>query len=719
MADQMNINQKKQIEEARRLASQNDRIVADRQVIDSLFHDESDLARYELDMVRQENRTIDSLFEHMSVVTELSAKDKANLRNIQNRNGSFLLLNAEKFGGDSSLMSEIKRRVLGLEDTFRTMSGDPEGYKVVEEQFEGAISACKTYLAKRNPKFSKGKERKRMVEQQLDKLRDDLRFFQAGREKLKETQEQPSRIMDIMILGREENFKAEEPISGALDEEIKNYEFQANQIRNVAIFRMQKESDARDLLTNIFAGTEQIDKRIDAIKRETARLAGTDHMEGDNTENLSEKEKIEIRFRIGQLKKELASLLPIASERLNKLKTNSSYKKAVAGNDDPQMAQMEQQAFDHAVAEIMEQDNLSLEDAKTKFIEERMIAKRPYTLTHLKETRQLQMKDINEQQLGNKVRIDRNGNAHTGASDIRKRVKVWWDAARIKENMNKGMSREEAGENIPDYPITYEEAEKKALDYLEQVLKQNKSYQIRVPNCDIMKKIVENKRFKTQIETKQSYGGLNVVNQRKKFTAKKFGSKENLLDEKQYEVYGYLSHGDIKKEETFNPNNIRENVVGRGVEQYGQIIVKLKNNNMRYRTTMLVGDSYSNQKSGLPIMMEDKKDIASIGGMSGMCGFSTMVSEMMEHAWKEKNGEPVPPPNLDDLLNMTGQSYLELQFHGGVSVDDIDSITFIGDYKAAEGKPAADTEFDPELLKMCKENGIKAFSLKGGDMNEL
>ncbi len=80
---------------------------------------------------------------------------------------------------------------------------------------------------------------------------------------------------------------------------------------------MQKESDARDLLTNIFAGTEQIDKRIDAIKRETARLAGTDHMEGDNTENLSEKEKIEIRFRIGQLKKELASLLPIASERLN------------------------------------------------------------------------------------------------------------------------------------------------------------------------------------------------------------------------------------------------------------------------------------------------------------------------------------------------------------------------------------------------------------------
>ncbi len=99
MADQMNINQKKRIEEARRLASQNDRIVADRQVIDSLFHDESDLARYELDMVRQENRTIDSLFEHMSVVTELSAKDKANLRNIQNRNGSFLLLNAEKFGG--------------------------------------------------------------------------------------------------------------------------------------------------------------------------------------------------------------------------------------------------------------------------------------------------------------------------------------------------------------------------------------------------------------------------------------------------------------------------------------------------------------------------------------------------------------------------------------------------------------------------------------------
>ncbi len=109
-------------------------------------------------------------------------------------------------------MSEIKRRVLGLEDTFRTMSGDPEGYKVVEEQFEGAISACKTYLAKRNPKFSKGKERKRMVEQQLDKLRDDLRFFQAGREKLKETQEQPSRIMDIIILGREENFKAEKPI---------------------------------------------------------------------------------------------------------------------------------------------------------------------------------------------------------------------------------------------------------------------------------------------------------------------------------------------------------------------------------------------------------------------------------------------------------------------------------------------------------------------------
>ncbi len=717
MPNQMNIEE--QVRKARLLLEHDTRVVTDRQIIGQMITDNDELERYNIDTIQRENSMIGNLLDQAGVEDHLSTREQARFRNIQNRNSSYLLLNDKKFGGDSDLMGNVKGRITALEDSLRTMPGSSESFATLEKQFTDAIEACRKYVEKKNPRFSTGKARKRMVEQQLEKLLEDWRFYQIGKEKLKNGHEELGRCMDILILGREASVEDGTDFSGELDEQVKAVESKIAYIRNVAVFRMKREREARDLLANLSADDEKLQRILHSIKQEVGKLYGANNDVGGFEEVLSEKDKTQIRSRISQLKKELAAVLPGVTAHLDKLETSAGFKECVSQNEDPAVIQAEQQAFDRAVTEIMEQDKLSFDEAKARFIEERMITKRPYSLTNLKETRKSQMKTINEAQLGTKVRISRDGKKTTGASDYRKKLKNWWEQDRFAENKAKGMSAQEAKKNIPDLPMSFEEAEKKAMDYLNQVLKENNSYQIRVPNCDIMKKIMENKRFKTQIETKSSYGGLNVLDERKKFTAKKFGTSKNLLKNEEYEVYGYLSHGDLKKECNLNTKRFKDNTVGYGVTQYGQMVVKLKKNNMRYRTTMLVGDSLSNESSGMPILMEDKKDIASVGGISGINGISSLMYEIMNDAWKEKNGEPVDPPSLNDFLNKVGQSYLELQFHGGVSIEDIESITLIGDYKAEKGKPEPDTELDPELVKMCKENGIKTFFLKDGDLNEV
>ncbi len=728
MSDYIYQENNKLMEEARRLAIHETNPVPE---MDEQLQNRSSqqMMRSETFQVSMENEGIQSLMEQVGITDQLNQSDMSRFENMRSRSSSFLLLTDHKKHKDSGLMEQVKSRVGELEILLTRTGSSPEEIMLIEEKFNQAIAACRNYINNRHPWFSTGQQRKKMVKAQLESLLEDKKIFDKGFQEMQRTGVYSEKSKEESVPEREQDMD-NISMSEELSEKIQAFESKVSLLKNIAVFRMNSEAKARDLMSEVRASEEEIEKRVYSLKRDIARLSAdkTGIMEktgaGDFTELLSDEEKDEIRTRIARHEKDIDALLPGAVDHLNKLEQDSYVKGFMTGEGaaDDAMLQMELKAYEQGIKDVMEQEKVSYGEAEEKFIEERMKAKRPYSLTHLEEVRKKNMKAINEKQLGTAVkklvRSDGTEVEKGGEKAFGEMLQKYWRINRIDENRKAGMSKQEAEENVPECPITVEEAKQKAMDYLNEVLSQKNDYQIRVPNCNIMKMILENKRFKTQIETKKSYGGLNVLDQRKKFTAEKFGSNPNLLQDNQYEVYGYLSHGDLAKEckKTENP---RDNFVGLGVSQYGQMIVKLKKDRMRYRTTMLVGDSLSSKKSGLPILMEDKKDIASIGGVAGMSGFSVLALEMMENAWKEKKGEPVPPANLNNLLVNTGQSYLELQFHGGVSIEDIESISFIGDYEVDKDKPAADKEFDPDLLKMCKENGIKAFNVSGGKIDEL
>ena len=728
MSDYLFQENNKLMEEARKLAIHETHPVLD---MDESLQSRSSLQmmRSESFQVSMENEGIHTLMEQAGLTDQMNHSDMSRLENRLSRSSSYLLLNNHKKGKDSGLMEQVKSRVSELENLLTQTGSSSEEMMLIEEKFNQAIAACRNYIKNRHPWFAAGQQRKKMVEAQLESLLEDKKYFDKSFQEMQRTGVYSKMSTEESVPEREMDMEYT-TMSEELSEKIQSFESKVSLLKNVAVFRMSSEAKARDLMSEVKTTEEELQKRIHSLKSDIARFTAlkqdlTENSSvGDFTEIVSDEEKEELKKRIARYEKDIDGMIPGAVDHLTKLEQDPYVKSFMTGDDasNPQVLRMEREAYEQGIKDIMDQEKMSYGEAEAKYIEERMKAKRPYSLTHLEEVRKKNMKSINEKQMGTAVKklvaTDGTEIEKGGEKAFGEMIEKYWRINRIDENKKAGMSREEAEDNVPEFPITLEEAKQKAIDYLNEVLSQKNDYQIRVPNCNIMKMILENKRFKTQIETKKSYGGLNVLNQRKNFTAQKFGTNPNLLKDNQYEVYGYLSHGDLAKE-CQKTENWKDNMVGLGVSQYGQMIVKLKKDRMRYRTTMLVGDSLSSKNSGLPILMEDKKDIASIGGVAGMAGFSVLVGEILENAWKEKKGEPAPPVNLNNLLANTGQSYLELQFHGGVSIEDIESISFIGDYEAEADKPAADKEFDPDLLKMCKENGIKAFNVSGGKIDEL
>lgn len=208
---------------------------------------------------------------------------------------------------------------------------------------------------------------------------------------------------------------------------------------------------------------------------------------------------------------------------------------------------------------------------------------------------------------------------------------------------------------------------------------------------------------------------------RKDFAIQKFGLNKQLMPNTDYEVYGYLSHGDVVKENTFtdyscmygrpNPNNM----VGTGVNQYGQIIVTLKKDRMKHRTTMVIGNSLDERDYTAPTSIEGKKDLASMGLSS-----IKNIANIYEYLKKKADGEDVKEYlSLDKLLLNCGVNYFELQYHGGVTLDDIESISLLEDYHIEKSGVVPDKEIPEELRNLCKKKGIKTYVVKDGQKNEV
>lgn len=224
----------------------------------------------------------------------------------------------------------------------------------------------------------------------------------------------------------------------------------------------------------------------------------------------------------------------------------------------------------------------------------------------------------------------------------------------------------------------------------------NSQLRIRVPDTGVLEKILD-EGFKNQMEVGTSRGVLDNT-LRKRVSGRLFGYDETEASDSDFEIYGYL-HDDI--DEDFD-NGL--------LNLYGGIVVELKKENLRDRTTFTVGDTlelstYGYEFESDPMMRKygfgHETDVANpaqlvrpskIDDISSTAMTTQDIRRMYSPMYRDKTAK-----NLKEFREMVPFGYyFEAQYHGGVKVGDIDSVTF--DRHLVVTK---------ELFDKLKEKGIK------------
>lgn len=251
---------------------------------------------------------------------------------------------------------------------------------------------------------------------------------------------------------------------------------------------------------------------------------------------------------------------------------------------------------------------------------------------------------------------------------------------------------------------TWNKADAVVGDYIREAAR-NASYQIRVPNCAVLRAILQSGRFKTQMETNSSGGDLGIEN-RKLFIRESFGIDPDQTAPAEYEIYGYASDGDLVQESR------HDSQVGSRVSQYGQVVVKLKKDRMRDRTTMLLGDSLDSFASAR-LGWADKPDLQMVRNRD--CA----IAAAYKHQYAQQNGAD-DPLSVERMLRDFETGYAELQFHGGVRLEDIESVTLLTDMYTPEGQvQGLEQDIPKDLADQLKALGIQTKIVRGGEERDV
>ena len=200
---------------------------------------------------------------------------------------------------------------------------------------------------------------------------------------------------------------------------------------------------------------------------------------------------------------------------------------------------------------------------------------------------------------------------------------------------------------------------------------------MRVPDADVLSKILDDGRFKTQFETNTSRGALDQ-DFRMEATETLFGADVDKLEPRDFEKYGYLGSSDLKKD-----------FEGNYASQYGDIVVRFKKENLVDRTTITVGDSLGANLIGVPVTKPsalafpahklEREIRASI-----RTGGNAFVEIFEENDITDVN----------QIIEDFNDIYFELQYHGDLEISDIASIT-------------TEYELDASIVGRLKDLGIK------------
>lgn len=221
-------------------------------------------------------------------------------------------------------------------------------------------------------------------------------------------------------------------------------------------------------------------------------------------------------------------------------------------------------------------------------------------------------------------------------------------------------------------------------DGIQSVIESN-AYSMRV-SAKNLQGIIDN-GFLNQFETGTSGGTLSAKT-RETASKRLFGVDVDNMKKNEYEKYGYLGSKDFAVD-------AKTSATG----QYGSTIIHFNKDKLKDRVTYTVDDSLGNALYG---------EVA--GGKIGEeCSISGVplynTSDLLEY-FKESDWNEID--NADELAQTIGCRYWELQYHGDLTINDVESICFTRRDKPTES-----------VLEQLKDLGIAVYKLSGGKLNEM
>lgn len=658
---------------------------------------------YQTDTVLSDIQKIDEILANKEAL-RITDQEAEMYRLMSGKSKSFLLLNDRS--EESPEMQEVKHALVVLERLKeQPLPGgfSEDGAKMVSNQYDRVLEACDAYIRKKNgrPFWPPYARRYDMVMQNRDRIRKEKAEYEKNWKygANKELVRLARSAQDLLTLSkfRQEPpapvFVSKEPEKTKTKSELIDYcNRQISALRAKAVFRI----DTPNLCRLALADIEMMEQEIQQ------KLSGT----------IKDK-------NVPALQKEIDGLFRVLEKR-----QSADYRAAsqVAGAELEVLEKLEKEAYEHRVFEIMEEQGIDFSAAEKKFAEEQIASKKPYTMLHIDE-----------------------------ASEKNKEKYAPFEKQYVK-TLNSYLKLKCKEDNLQDF--TFEQLDQMVKDYTDAVFANNdKAYEIRVCDPNTIGLILNSGRFRSQVEGNVAVGGggLDVLG-RKDFTAEKFGinlnkadqgarlheiytllkdpkakiseeERKNMLEElkksemlpsDQYEIYGYLSHGDLIKE----TDRDRYNTIN-GVAPYGQVIVKLKPERMKDRITMIIGDSLNLRTDANPVKEGESLGLRNTGGRK------ELIVEAYRFFKKKQNPEYDPKKDKDltynRLLDVSSAEYVELQFHGGVSVSDIESVTIDGD--AQDGDFMVENYKNHErlpdhIVTMLREKGIKAYNIRNRQITE-
>lgn len=213
----------------------------------------------------------------------------------------------------------------------------------------------------------------------------------------------------------------------------------------------------------------------------------------------------------------------------------------------------------------------------------------------------------------------------------------------------------------------------------------NNAFSMRVSSKNLPN-IIEN-GFLSQFETKTS-GGTLSKSDRMMASKNLFDADVLKMDDSEFEKYGYLSSMDFSVDAKTSATS-----------QYGKTIIHFDKEKLKDRVTYTVDDSLGNALY---------KEV--VGGKVGEeCSVSGIpvynVDDLLEYF---KNSDWDAIDNADELAQLMGCRYWELQYHGNLTIDDVESVCF-----TKTDRPTK------TLIEQLKERGIRVYRVKGGEVIEL